>query len=95
LTQAAVLNTLGPLLAVRSDTFTIRVAAEALSPVLPTGDPDRVAARAWCEAVVQRLPEFVDPAEGAAVWPPATNTNRELGRRFRIVQFRWLGPDDI
>jgi len=46
LSQAAVLNTLAPVLAVRSDTFTIRVAAEALNPALEAGDPDRVAARA-------------------------------------------------
>ncbi len=93
--QAAVLNTLAPLLAVRSDTFTIRVAAEALNPALAADDPGRVVARAWCEAVVQRLPEFVDPSEDAATWPPAVGVNQTLGRRFRIVAFRWLGPDDI
>ena len=95
LTQAAVLNTLAPLLAARSDTFTIRVYGEALNPALPVGDNERVAARAWCEALVQRLPEFVEPSESAAVWPPALADNRSLGRRFRIVAFRWLGPDDI
>jgi hypothetical protein len=95
LTQAAVLNTLAPVLAVRSDTFTIRVAAEALNPALPAEDPERVASRAWCEAVVQRLPEFVDASEDAAEWPAVLPENQALGRRFRIVQFRWLGPDDI
>jgi len=95
LSQAAVLNTLAPLLAVRSDTFTIRVAAEALNPALDAGDSDHVAARAWCEAVVQRLPEFVDPSEDAAAWPATLADNQALGRRFRIVSFRWLGPDDI
>ncbi len=95
LTQAAVLNTLAPVLAVRSDTFTIRVAAEALNAALEPGDPDRVAARAWCEATVQRLPEFVDPADDAATWPATVAENVALGRRFRIVAFRWLGPDDI
>jgi hypothetical protein len=95
LSQAAVLNTLAPLLAVRSDTFTIRVAAEALNPALDAGDPDRVAARAWCEAVVQRLPEYVEASEDAMAWPATVADNRVLGRRFRIVAFRWLGPDDI
>ena len=95
LTQAGVLNTLAPLLAVRSDTFTIRVHAEALNPALLTGDSDHVAARAWCEAVVQRLPEFVDPGDGAEVWPPVGAANQTLGRRFCIIAFRWLGPDDI
>jgi|GEM_PF-4449957 len=95
LSQAAVLNTLAPLLAVRSDTFTIRVAAETLNPALDAGDPERVSARAWCEAVVQRLPEYVDAGEDAMAWPAALADNRTLGRRFRIVAFRWLGPDDI
>ena len=95
LSQAAVLNTLAPLLAVRSDTFTIRVAAEALNPTLDVGDPERVAARAWCEAVVQRLPEYVDAGEDAMIWPATLAANQALGRRFRIVAFRWLGPDDI
>ncbi len=95
LSQAAVLNTLAPVLAVRSDTFTIRVAAEAVNPVLEAGDPDHVAARAWCEAVVQRLPEYIDAGEDAMVWPATLADNQVLGRRFRIVAFRWLGPDDI
>lgn len=95
LTQGAMLGPLAPLLAVRSDTFTIRVYAEALNPALPAGDADRVAARAWCEAVVQRLPEFIDAREGAEVWPPAVAVNQALGRRFRLVAFRWLGPDDL
>ena len=95
LSQAAVLNTLAPVLAVRSDTFTIRVAAEALNPALEAGDPDRVAARAWCEAMVQRLPEYIDADEDAMAWPASLADNRALGRRFRIVAFRWLGPDDI
>ncbi|MBK8475884.1 MAG: hypothetical protein IPL39_06105 [Opitutaceae bacterium] len=95
LTQRAVLGPLAPLLAVRSDTFTIRVYAEALNPALLAGDAERVAARAWCEAVVQRRPEFVDGSEGAEVWPPVVAVNRALGRRFRLVAFRWLGPEDL
>ena len=95
LTQAGVLNTVAPLLTVRSDTFVVRVCAEALNPALPSGDGDRVAARAWCEALVQRLPEFVHPSESAETWPPASAINQTLGRRFRIVAFRWLGPGDL
>ncbi len=95
LSQAAVLNTLAPLLAVRSDTFLIRVCGEALNPALEPDDRDRVAARAWCEAVVQRLPEYVDPREDAVSWPSVRIDNVALGRQFRIVAFRWLGPEDI
>jgi hypothetical protein len=37
-------------------------------------------ATAYCEAIVQRTPELIDAT---------------LGRRFVIIYFRWLGPDDI
>jgi hypothetical protein len=40
----------------------------------------RLEATAWCEAIVQRT---TAPAAGA------------LGRKFLIVSFRWLGPDDV
>jgi hypothetical protein len=84
LTQAGVLNTLAPVLAARSDTFTIRSFGSVINPV--TGAES---GRAWCEAVVQRVPENVVPA--GSVMDNATG----LGRRFRIIQFRWLTADDI
>jgi len=45
--------------------------------------------------MVQRLPEYIDADEDAMAWPASQADNRALGRRFRIVAFRWLGPDDI
>lgn len=42
-------------------------------------DPTKIEAAVYCEAIVQRTP---DPMPG-------------FGRRFVIVNFRWLGPDDI
>ncbi len=102
LTQADVLSTLGNGLSARSDTFVIRTYGEALNPALPSTDPGGIAARAWCEAVVQRLPEYVDATDpalntlGHAVHPSATNdTNRHFGRRFKIISFRWLTANDI
>lgn len=87
LTQAGVLNTLAPSIAVRSDTFTIRSFGSVINPV--TGAE---VGRAWCEAIVQRLPEtVVAPAATAELMKNATG----LGRRFKIVQFRWLTADDI
>lgn len=37
-------------------------------------------AAAYCEAIVQRTPQTIDAT---------------FGRRFVVVHFRWLGPDDI
>ena len=105
LTQADVLQALGPALAARSDTFVIRSYGEALDPI-NTGStvvPANILSRAWCEAVVQRFPEYVDPSNAAAVDPNGftgsgttiTAANQKFGRRFRVVSFRWLTPNDI
>lgn len=67
---------IGAILRVRSDTFRIRAYGDAGN----AGVSARALAVAYCEAVVQRVP---DPAVKGA------------GRRFEIVYFRWLGPDDI
>lgn len=88
LMQADILDPLGPFLVVRGDTFRIRGYGEA------TDASGNVVARAWCEAVVQRNPEWLDPAEDAATWPVKLPRNQRFGRRFTPVSFRWLaGPD--
>ncbi len=95
LTQADVLQPLGPVISARSDTFIVRAYGESLNPV--TGNPD---GRAWCEAVVQRYPEYV--GEVTPAWTkPADMTAAEatvaanLGRGFRLVSFRWLNAGEI
>ena len=95
LSQADVLTMIGPVLAARSDTFVIRTYGEAQNPVT-----DEVSGRAWCEAVVQRLPDYVKPKSGATgddpeTWPAADTDNQTFGRRFEIVSFRWLTDTDI
>ena len=54
LLQSDLLQSLGSALASRSDTFTLRCFGEASQRSGETGS-------AWLEAVVQRVPEFVDP----------------------------------
>ena len=91
LTQADLLNVLGNAATARSDTFTIRGYGEARDA---TG---QVTASAICEAVVQRLPDWFDPADPAETAPASltSESNKTLGRRFRVVAFRWLNADEI
>ncbi len=113
LTQADILQAIGPNLSARSDTFVIRAYGDAIDLVNFTGDqssvkPTDIQARAWCEAVVQRFPDYLDPSDPASVHPSGTNSlplsdggvpikliNQVYGRRFRIVSFRWLSKEEI
>jgi hypothetical protein len=91
LTQADLLNVLGNAATARSDTFTIRGYGEARDA---TG---KILARATCEAVVQRFPEWLDPADPVETAPAElkSRTNKTFGRRFVITLFRWLNPHEI
>ena len=62
-----------------------------------SADAQTVTARAWCEAVVQRVPEYVDALDAAHVAPTALRSalNRAFGRRFVIKSFRWLPRAEI
>jgi hypothetical protein len=88
--QADILTPIAPLLSARSDSFLIRGYGEK------TDAAGKVIARAWCEAVVQRSPEFVDPSADTADKPYANigTLNKSFGRRFDIVSFRWLSPSE-
>lgn len=94
LSQADLLQALAPMLSARSDTFRIRTYGEVLNP--STGVRD---GRAWCEAIVQRLPDYVVSTGGDDAIRPVTalsaEENRRFGRRFVVVDFRWLSPEDI
>jgi hypothetical protein len=89
LSQADLLGALGASLSARSDTFLIRAKGECLDPASRD-----VQGQAWCEAVVQRMPDYIDglqlPDES-----PNTAENVALGRRYQIVSFRWLDESEI
>ncbi|MEY4404060.1 MAG: hypothetical protein RIR91_2095 [Verrucomicrobiota bacterium] len=80
--QADLLRGLAPIISVRDDTFIVR-----------------------CEAVYQRVPEYVDnriPAYEAPLGnkpdptkPTLGLANTVLGRRVKLVSFRWLRFDEI
>jgi hypothetical protein len=90
-TQGDVLSALGARVTVRADTFRIRGYGETRDA---TGKV--VLAKAWCEAVVQRVPDYVDPADLAhAQYSTLNGVNKKFGRRYEIVSFRWLGPKEV
>lgn len=87
--QADILTPIAPILSARSDSFLIRAYGEQ------TDASGKVIARAWCEAVVQRSPEFIDPSDASEKnYSTINTTNQTFGRRFDIVSFRWLNASE-
>lgn len=91
ISQADLLTSLGPALRARSDTFTIRTYGSA------TDRNGKVLSEAWCEAVVQRVPGYVDPVDTMDL--PDTQltspVNRSFGRKFEVIGFRWLNRGEV
>jgi hypothetical protein len=92
ISQADILTPIAPVINARSDTFLVRGYGEARS-----ADGNRVLARAWCEAVVQRTPDYLDPADEAFVTRDelTSEINEKFGRRFVVKSFRWVPPTEI
>ncbi len=90
ITQADILATIGSSLSARSDTFVIRAYGEVTNPY----SPDEVRAQAWCEAVVQRYPEYQNDTD-LPEEDPSVDINQWFGRKFKIVSFRWLSADEV
>ena len=96
LMQADVLQAIAPLLTVRGDTFVVRTYGDVTNPATGSTTP---VAKAWCEAVVQRMPETVDSADniiqpGSSVGP-AYDSKYPFGRRMKVVMFRWLSEAEV
>ena len=89
--QQDILAAIGPHITARSDTFVIRAYGEVRAP----GSSDITRGRAWIEAVVQRTPDFCNTVDSAEATTLTNLSNKALGRRFRIVSVRWLGPNEI
>jgi len=92
LMQGDVLQSLAPILQVRSDYFRIRTCGEAFA-----ADGKTVIATAICEAFVQRVADFTDTADKPETSAASLTSavNRIYGRRFQFVSFRWLSPAEI
>jgi len=89
LSQGALLSSLGSQITVRGDTFVIRTYGDARDA------SGKITAKAWCEAVVQRLPDYVDPSNAPETSDNLTTANSTFGRKFEIVSFRWLNSEEI
>lgn len=91
LMQQDLVQAFSPVMTVRSDTFVIRCYGEASNA--------STTVRAWCEAVVQRSPDFIDSANDPAAETPLDQLNSEpnkiLGRKFKIQSVRWLSLNEI
>jgi hypothetical protein len=100
--QSDLLKPIANTLSVRDDTFRIRAYGDSVDK------NGKVLARAWCEAIVQRMPEYSDESNAPEI--PArlmseqgvftdngemTDVNRRFGRKFRIESFRWLSGSEI
>ncbi len=87
--QGDILTPIAPVLSARSDSFIIRAYGESQ-------DSSGRVARAWCEAVVERTRDYVDPTDAPNILPQnLSDENQKFGRRFQIMSFRWLNPTEI
>jgi hypothetical protein len=88
--QADILRHLGSQMTPRGDTFVIRTYGDSLAA------DGKVLARAWCEAVVQRVPNYIDPTNQPHEKQSAlSDSNKIFGRQFEIIHFRWMHRDEI
>lgn len=88
LSQADILQQIGSVLTARSDTFTIRCYGDSVD------SNDKVIASAWCEAVVQRIPDPIAPDEASNNLNPDNLNPNNYGRKFIITSFRWLNAKE-
>ncbi|MEM9280794.1 MAG: hypothetical protein AAGA96_03120 [Verrucomicrobiota bacterium] len=89
--QADVLRHFATQLTPRGDTFVIRAYGDS------TNRQGEVRSRAWCEAVVQRVPEYLDSTDEPDVKAADLESavNRTFGRQLKVVSFRWLSQNEI
>ncbi len=92
--QADILRSLAPVLSARDDTFIIRSYGESNDITI-----GKKVSKMWCEAVVQRKADYVMPTDNSTILPSSStltaNENVRFGRRYEIIAFRWLSPDNI
>jgi hypothetical protein len=85
LSQADLLSALSPGMSARSDTFRIRSYASIQSSL-----SQKSVAHAYCEAIVQRIPERVDEDRSRIM-----ENAQGYGRRFKIINIQWLDASQL
>ncbi len=81
LSQGDILNTLAPIIATRSDTFLIRSYGESRDA------NGNIEATAWCEVIVQRIPDWVEKTSEKATrqsssYPEDNSTTHPILRQW-------------
>ena len=91
ITQADILTPIAPVITARDDTFTIRAYGDSRD------SSGNVVARAWCEATVQRTADFVDQVDSrdTRINMLTSSVNKVVGRRYKVLSFRWLNQNEI
>jgi len=89
--QADILRNCAGQLTPRGDTFVIRTYGDSLDP------SGNVESRAWCEAVVQRVPEYLNATDEPRLKQSDLQSaaNKTFGRKFQVVSFRWLNDKEV
>ena len=90
--QGDLLQSLGPAMSVRSDTFTIRSYGNSTEAI-----NNRKTSESYYELVVQRMPEYVDGTSNTpeVVGSSLSLTNQAFGRRYIIVSQRHLATNQL
>lgn len=92
ITQADLLGPISTLLSVRSDTYRVRAYGNLGSSSTAAGGEKG----AYCELIVQRLPEYVDQTnQPEDRGTELSSVNQSFGRRFRILRFRWMRKSQL
>ena len=92
ITQADLLAPISSLLSVRSDTYRLR----AFGNLVSSDDDAGREKGAYCELIVQRLPEYVDRTNMAEDrGSELSSINQTFGRRFKIIRFRWMRESQL
>ena len=93
LTQGDIMTALGPNLIARGDTFMIRTKGESIDPV-----SEKVKSSAYCQAIVQRVPDYMDSKIDSSSTHPKdlkSSENLRFGRKYQILSIQWLNEKQL